>query len=435
MEENWPGKRMYSVISVEEALEKVLNNISVLGEEERPILDCTGQVLAEDVSSEIDVPPLDNSAMDGYAVMAADLKGTSPDQPVILKVIDMVVAGGVPQKALEPGTAIRIMTGAPTPAGADTVVAFENTDETERVASSGKTPGEIGVRVEEKLGANIRKAGESISKGAVVLLRGTVIRPSEIGVLASLGKTRVKVIRRPLVAILATGDEITPLGEPLAEGKIYNSNSYSVAAQVRRDGGIPKLLGIALDNETSVVDKINQGLDADLLITIGGVSMGDYDVVKNVLARQGEIVFWRVRSKPGKPLAFGTIKKGANGEIARGIPHLGLAGNAVSSMVNYELFVRPSILKMMGKKNLSKPVVEAIIEDKIKNDDGRRVFARVIVEKRDGQYYARLTGPQGSGILTSMALANGLAIVSEEKSQVTAGDRLKVMMLDWCQDL
>jgi molybdopterin molybdotransferase len=426
---------MYNVISVEQALEKVLNNISVLGEEERPILESAGQVLAEDIRSGIDVPPLDNSAMDGYAVKAADLKGASIEKPRILKVIDMVIAGGIPQKTLETGTAIRIMTGAPTPAGADTVVAFEDTDETERVASSGKTPTEIGIRIEEKFGSNIRKAGESVSKGALVLSQGAVIRPSEIGVLASMGKDRVRVIRRPLVAILATGDELTPLGEPLAEGKIYNSNTYSVAAQVQRDGGIPKLLGIALDNEASVVNKINQGLDADLLVTIGGVSMGDYDVVKNVLAKQGEIVFWRVRSKPGKPLAFGTIKKVEDGVVTRGIPHLGLAGNAVSSMVNYELFVRPSILKMMGKKNFSKPIIEAIIEDKIINDDGRRVFARVIVEKRNGEYYARLTGPQGSGILTSMILANGLAIVPEEKSQVVRGDRLQVMMLDWFQDL
>jgi molybdopterin molybdotransferase len=203
---------------------------------------------------------------------------------------------------------------------------------------------------------------------------------------------------------------------------------------VQRDGGISKLLGIALDNEASVVSKINQGLDADLLVTIGGVSMGDYEVGKNVLARQGEIVFWRVRSKPGKPLAFGTIKRVDKSIHGKDLPHLGLAGNAVSSMVNYELFVRPAILKMMGKKNFAKATIEAIMEDSIKNEDGRRVFARVIVEKRNGQYYARLTGPQGSGILTSMTAANGLAIVPEEKDHVVKGDRLQVMMLDWQQD-
>ena len=233
------------------------------------------------------------------------------------------------------------MTGAPTPEGADCVIGFEDTDETERTVSSTGFPPEIGILVEEKSGANIRKAGESIRKGALVLAKGIVIRPSEIGVLASMGRAKVKVIRRPVVAILATGDELTNLGEPLAEGKIYNSNTYSVAAQVTREGGIPKLLGIALDNEASVVSKINQGLDADLLITIGGVSMGDYDVVKNVLAKQGEIVFWKVRTKPGKPLAFGTIKRIGKGTSGQNMPHLGLAGNAVSCMVNYEfLFVR-----------------------------------------------------------------------------------------------
>jgi molybdopterin molybdotransferase len=423
------------VISVEQALEKVLNNINVLDEEERPLLECLGQVLAEDVRSEINVPPLDNSAMDGYAIRASDVKGASRENPRVLDVIDMVIAGGISQKSVEPGTAIRIMTGAPTPQGADAVVPFEDTDETEKELSSRKIPGKIGIMTEEKLGANIRKAGESVTKGALVLAKGSVIRPSEIGVLASLGKAKIKVIRRPIVAILATGDELTNPGEPLSQGKIYNSNTYSVAAQVQREGGIPKLLGIALDNEASVVDKINRGLDTDLLVTIGGVSMGDYDVVKNVLARQGEIVFWKVRSKPGKPLAFGNLKRDNQKSQTRDLPHLGLAGNAVSCMVNYELFVRPAILKMMGKKNLKKPTIEATVEDSITNDDGRRVFARVIVEKRDNQYFARLTGPQGSGILTSMTLANGLAIVPEDKAQVVKGDKLQVMMLDWYEDL
>jgi len=423
------------VISVEEALDKVLSNIDELGEEERPLMECLGQVLAEDMRSNIDVPPLDNSAMDGYAVRAADIKGAGKGTPHVLRVVDIVIAGGISQKTVEPGTAIRIMTGAPIPKGADTVVAFEDTDETERTAKSPGNPAEIGIMVEEKTSANIRRAGESVRKGALVLAKGATIRPSEIGVIASMGYASVKVIRRPVVAILATGDEITGLGEPLKEGKIYNSNSYSVAAQVTRDGGIPKLLGIALDNEVSVVNKINQGLDADLLITIGGVSMGDYDVVKNVLASQGEMVFWKVRSKPGKPLAFGAIRRNGKGAAGKALPHLGLAGNAVSSMVNYELFVRPAILKMMGKKKFAKPTLEAVMEDNIKNDDSRRIFARVIVEKKDGQYYARLTGNQGSGVLTSMTLANGFAIVPEDKEQIRKGDKLQVMMLDWCQDI
>jgi molybdopterin molybdotransferase len=418
------------VISVEQALEKILGSIRVLGEEDRPILECLGQVLAEDIYSQIDVPPKDNSAL---AVLASDIKGSSIQNPRILKVIDMIVAGGNPRRILEPGTAIRIMTGAPTPKGADCVIGFENTDETKRVVGSNGIPAEIGIMLEEQSGANIRKAGESIHKGDRVLSKGNVIRPSEIGVLASMGRVLIRVIKRPVVAILATGDELTNLGNPLSEGKIYNSNTYSVAAQVMREGGIPKLLGIALDNEASVVEKISQGMDADLLITIGGVSMGDYDVVKDVLAKQGEIVFWKVKTKPGKPLAFGTIKR--TEKNLKDMPHLGLAGNAVSCMVNYELFVRPALLKMMGKTNLDKPSVDAVMEDNISNSDGRRVFARVIVARRDGQYFAKLTGPQGSGILTSMAMANGLAIVPENKAKIKAGEKLQVLMLDWQQDI
>jgi molybdopterin molybdotransferase len=423
------------MISVEQALDKVLSNIAILNDEERPLLDCLGQVLSEDVYSSIDVPPKDNSALDGYAVRAADIAGADKAHPRVLKVIETIIAGGNPQKTVVVGMAARIMTGAPTPPGADVVIGFEDTDEDTRQISPSGAPTEIGILKVEMAGANIRLAGESVKKGELVLARDTVLRPAEIGVLASLGRAQVRVIRRPVVAILATGDELTGLGEPLAEGKIYNSNSYSVAAQVIREGALPQLLGIALDNEASVVSKINQARNADLLITIGGVSMGDYDVVKDVLTKQGEIVFWKVRTKPGKPLAFGTIRRAGALGASRDIPHLGLAGNAVSCMVNYELFVRPAILKMMGKKNIAKPTVQATIEDSIKNDDGRRVFARVIVEKRGEKYFARLTGPQGSGILKSMALADGLAIVPEDKPQVKKGDSLQVMMLDWRQDI
>jgi molybdopterin molybdotransferase len=423
------------VISVDQALEKILSSINVLDVEKRQILDTLGQVLAEDIYSGIDVPPRDNSALDGYAVKSEDIQGSSSRNPRVLKVIDMIIAGGIPKVSLAPGTAIRIMTGAPTPEGSDCVIGFENTDETRRNITNNKFPAEIGILIEEESGSNIRRAGESVHKGELVLSKGTVIRPSEIGVLASLGFVSIKVIRRPIVAILATGDELTDLGEQLSEGKIYNSNAYSIAAQVMREGGVPRLLGIALDNEASVIEKIDRGLDADLLVTIGGVSMGDYDVVKNVLAKQGEILFWKVKAKPGKPLAFGTIKrKGASSKLVD-MPHLGLAGNAVSCMVNYELFVRPSILKMMGRRDLNKPTIEAVIEDDILNDDGRRIFARVKVLKRDGKYFAKLTGPQGSGILTSMSLANGLAVVPEDQAKVTAGQKLQVMMLDWKQDI
>jgi molybdopterin molybdotransferase len=415
------------VISVEQALGKVLEHIAVLGAEEKPILDCLGQVLAEDVFSKINIPPLDNSAMDGYAVRSADTSGAGPKSPRTLRVIETVAAGAVARSRVEPGTAVRIMTGAPVPEGADSVVRFEDTDESEREG----TPAEIGILIEVKPGFEVRRAGEDIAAGSLVLKQGTALRASEIGVLASLGLAKVKVIRRPVVAVLATGDEIMDINKPLAMGKIYNSNSFSLAALVKNYGAVPKMLGIALDNEDSLVSRLSPGLKADMVLTSGGVSLGDYDVVRQVLAKQGEIIFWRVREKPGKPLVFGLLK----GRGAKGIPFFGLAGNPVSAMINFELFVRPAILKMMGKNNLNKPKVKAVVEDAIVNSDGRRVFTRVTVEKRGGGYVARLTGPQGSGILTSMALANGLAIVPEDKAGVKPGDEVEVMMLDWGEDV
>jgi molybdopterin molybdotransferase len=418
------------LISVEQALEKVLEHIEVLGAEEAPILGCLGQVLAEDVFSEINIPPLDNSAMDGYAVRAADTKGASRKSPRILRVIGTAVAGSIPKSKVEAGTAVRIMTGAPIPKGADAIVRFEDTDQSER-----KDASEVGILVEAKLGQEIRRAGEDIAKGALVLEKGTLIRPAEVGVLASLGRSSVKVIRRPIVAILATGDEVVDITQSLPQGKIYNSNSYSLAALVMRYGGIPRILGIASDVENSLINRLHLGFDADMLVTSGGVSLGDYDIVRDVLAKEGEIVFWRVRQKPGKPLAFGMIRALAEGGGVKKIPLFGLAGNPVSAMINFELFARPAMLKMMGHKKLDKPVIEAIMEEPIKNSDGRRIFARAVVQKRDGKYFARLTGPQGSGILTSMTLANGLVIVSEDRPGVKKGDSVPVIMLDWGEEV
>jgi molybdopterin molybdotransferase len=418
------------LISVEQALEKVLEHIEILGAEEAPILGCLGQVLAEDVLSEINIPPLDNSAMDGYAVRAADTKGASRKSPRILRVIGTAVAGSIPKSKVEAGTAVRIMTGAPIPKGADAIVRFEDTDQSEREKAS-----EVGILAEVKPGQDIRRVGEDIAKGALVLEKGTLIRPAEVGALASLGRSSVKVVRRPVVAILATGDEIVDITQSLPRGKIYNSNSYSLAALVMRYGGIPKILGIAADVEDSLINRLHLGLDADMLVTSGGVSLGDYDIVRDVLAKEGEMVFWRVRQKPGKPLAFGMIRALAEGGGVKKIPLFGLAGNPVSAMINFELFARPAMLKMMGHKNLSKPVIEAIMEEPIKNTDGRRIFARAIVEKRDGKYFARLTGPQGSGILTSMTLANGLVIVSEDRPGVKKGDTVPVIMLDWGEEV
>ena len=418
------------MISVDQALEKVLEHVALLGAEESPILSCLGQVLAEDVFSTINIPPLDNSAMDGYAVRSADTRGAGPKSPRILRVIEIATAGSIPQSEVKPGVAIRIMTGAPIPKGADSVVKFEDTDESERQGNSE----EIGILTEVEPGLEIRRAGEDITVGSIVLTKGTVIRAAEVGVLASLGHVKAKVIRRPVVAILATGDEIVDIAKPLPAGKIYNSNSYSLAALVLRYGGIPQILGIASDIEDSLLARIRLGLEADMLITSGGVSLGDYDIVRDVLAKEGEIIFWRVREKPGKPVVFGMIKALSKAGGARSIPLFGLAGNPVSAMINFELFARPAILQMMGRKSLAKPMVEAVIEDAIKNTDGRRIFARAVVEKRGGKYFARLTGPQGSGILTSMAQANGLVVVPEDEPGVKPGDLVGVMMLDWSEE-
>ena len=420
------------MISVEEALDKVLSCVEVLEPERKPILDCLGQVLAEDVYSTIDIPPLDNSAMDGYALRAEDTRGAGELSPIYLVVVGEIAAGYMPTKEVKQGTAIRIMTGAPLPEGADAVVRFEDTDEVKRKSSRGDLS-QIGILCQAKKGLNVRCRGEDIASGELVLKKGKVLRPQEIGVLASLGRSTALVFRRPVVAILATGDELVGVDQPLPPGKIYDSNTYTIAAEVSRYGGIPKILGIGRDSVQSLTEKVDEGLDADMLITSGGVSRGDYDMVKDVLAERGGIGFWTVRMRPGKPLAFGTMKKMEGGREKK-VPHLGLPGNPVSSMITFEQFARPMILKMMGKEILAKPTIRAIIEGDVVNAGGSRIFHRVIVTRRGEQYYASLTGPQGSGILTSMAKANGLAVIPENSERVKAGDVVEVQMLDWGEE-
>ena len=424
------GHRHADMLSVEEAYERIMANFSPLDVEERPILDALGQVLAEDVVSPLRLPPLDNSAMDGYAVRHSDIVGAGPGVPKTLRVVGQIAAGQMPSTEVTEGCAIRIMTGAPVPAGADTVVPFEETDELERKAKDLELR-EIEIQAEEPLGSNVRPAGEDVKKGELVLRSGSVLRPSEIGVLGSLGMEKVRVFRRPVVAILSTGDELLPVGDPQEPGKIYDSNSYSVAASVIKYGGVPNILGIARDNIDDMNQRLSRGLSSDLLITSAGVSKGDYDIVKDVLMERGEINFWSVRMRPAKPLAFGVIQ-GPNGNS---VPHLGLPGNPVSAMVAFEEFARPAILRMLGKTRLAKPTIEAVLEGPIHNFDDRRVFARVEVTKRDGKYYANPTGPQGSNILTSMAKATGLAVCPEDVALMEAGQTVKVKMLDWNEEV
>jgi len=413
---------LYPMLSVEEALERVLAAFEPLPPERVPVLETLGQVLAEDVYADMDIPPLTNTAMDGYAVQAADTARASPERPVRLRIVYDLAAGYTTDVAVTPSTAIRIMTGAPIPPGADAVVRFEDT----------KRDGEwVHIFKGVPVGKNVRQAGEDVQKGALILPRGAEIRSQEVGMLAALGHKEAWGYRRPRVAILATGDEVIEVDAPWQPGKIRNANSYSNAAQVVRYGGMPLLLGIARDDVAELTDKIRAGLEqgADLFLTSGGVSVGDFDVVKEVLAAEGEMGFWRVRMKPGKPLAFGHI--GPSASSGRSVPLLGLPGNPVSAMVSFELFARPAILKMLGKTRLDKPTVEATLLDEITRKDNRRHYLRVMLEERDGGYFARLTGDQGSGILLSMVRAQGLAVIPEDVDHLPAGARVQVMMLDW----
>ena len=418
------------MISVEEARERVLGYFDVLQPETRPILEADGQVLAEDVEGRFDIPPLDNSAMDGYALRTEDIRGASETSAVTLRVTGSVAAGQLPTGSVEPGTAIRIMTGAPIPEGADAVVPFEDTDEVERRAS-GQSLSEIAIREDAPTAANVRPAGQDVRAGERVLESGTVLRSAEIGVLAAVGRSSVRVIRRPVAAILATGDELVEVGQDLQAGSIYDVNSYSLSVAVQRAGGVPRLLGIARDNLDDLDAKLQAGLEADILVTSAGVSKGDYDIVKDVLARRGEIELWSVRMRPAKPLAFGVL----DGPDGRRVPHLGLPGNPVSALVGFEQIGRPAIMKMMGKTRFARPTLRATLEEPIHNFDGRRVYARAVVTKRDGAYYARLTGHQNSNILTSMARANGLAVCPEDVAVKEAGEEVEVQMIDWPEDV
>ncbi len=426
------------MLSVDEALERILPYFTVLGALPTPLLEAMGQVLAEDIVAEFDIPSLANSAMDGYAVRAVDIAAASEGSSVALIVIGKVAAGELPGIAVRKGTAIRIMTGAPMPGGADTVVAFEDTDELDRRAAGGDES-IIGIRLDAPAGDNVRPPGEDARAGSVVLERGAIMRPAEIGVAASLGLQEVPVHRRPEIAIVATGDELIEPGEPHRPGFVYNSNTFSVAAEVTRYGGVPRIIGIARDTVESLNEALTDALtSADMIITSAGVSKGDYDVVKDVLDQRGEIALWSVRMRPAKPLAFGALSANFDSEGGEGrkVPHLGLPGNPVSAMVAFEQFARPAIRLMLGLPVLDKPTVEAVLDDPVVNHDGRRVYARVIVYiGDDGEYRARSTGSQSSNVLTSMAAANGLAICPDDVARKEPGETVTVQMLDWPDDI
>ena len=398
---------------LEDALKTVLGAVSVLGAEKVSLLDALGRVLAEDIIAERDNPPWDNSAMDGFAVRYEDIKQAhSITTPTTLKVIEDVPAGKFPVKAVGRGEAIRIMTGAPIPKGADTVLKVEDTE---------NTPTAVKVFKEERQGANIRPQGEDVRKGDCIIPKGKTIRPAEAGMLAILAKSFVFVSQRPRVAILSTGDELADLDERFSEEKIVNSNSYGIAAAVQEAGGVPMLLGIARDSPDALKAKISQGMSADFLVLSGGVSMGDYDFTKPVFQELGgEMNFWKLAIRPGQPVAFGRIGR----TLAFGLP-----GNPVSSMITFEQLVRPAILKMCGSQVLARPVVQALFQEKFSKRPDRRHFLRGVLWMENGMLMVRTTGSQGSGILTSMVKANGLIDIPVEVEKLKPGDVVNVQVL------
>lgn len=405
------------MINVDDALRRILKAIKPLSDETVKFSEALARVLAEDVYSDSDIPAFDNSAMDGYALRAADTTGACAKNPIILEVIEDLKAGGIPKNKIKPGEAIRIMTGAMLPRGADAVVVVELTKKIKRNRGDF-----VEIFKGVKRWENVRKHGEDIKKGDLVLRKGTALNSAHIGLLASMGKSKVRVARKPKIAILATGNELVDIGKKLTAGKIRSSNTYTLYGQVIDSGGIPKNLGIAKDTPSQLTKKLMQSLDCDLILTSGGVSVGDYDLVKDILLKLGtNIEFWKVAMRPGKPMVFGLIK---------GIPVFGLPGNPVSSMVSFEIFVRPAIEKILGKSLSFHKEAEAILQEDIEKKKGLRYFLRANTAWKKGSYITHTTGAQGSGILRSMAKANSLIILSEEKELIKKGSRVKVRFLE-----
>lgn len=392
----------------EEARSIILDRVAPLGVERVGVLDSLGRVIAEDVIAPWDMPLCDNSAMDGFAVRAADCAAI----PVTLKVTGYIPAGGKVTGRVEPGCAIRIMTGAPIPPGCDAVVPVEETD--------GGTES-VTIMAPVKPHQHIRFRGEDVATGVVVIPSGTLIRPPEISMLASFGKAVVPVYRRAQVAILSTGDELIELGEPPVPGKIVNSNALSLAAAVKEIGAVPLILGIARDNPESHREKMVEGLKADALITSAGVSAGDRDFVREVLGELGvQQLFWRVDIKPGGPTAFG---------LYGDKPVFSLPGNPVSTMVTFEEFARPALLKMMGHRRVIKPFIKAVLQGEVRKKPGKINFLRVRLASKEGRYLAHSSGDQNTGILKTMLLADAIAVLPADRTSFSAGEEVDVHIL------
>ena len=404
------------MISVEEALERILSRVTVLGDERVALPQALHRVLAEEAESPLDLPPWPASSMDGYALRSEDTRAAVAATPARLAVAGRVPAGGVAERSLRPGETFRIFTGAPLPEGADAVVPQED------VTAEG---GVLLVPRPVREGDFVRPRGEDMKRGDRVLDRGRVLSAADVGLLATVGHARVSVIRRPRAGILSTGDELVDLGGTIGPGQIPNSNSYSLSAQVIEAGAVPVSLGIAGDRQDDIEARLRWGLGCDLLISSAGVSVGEHDFVKDALARLGaEQHLWLVDMRPGKPIAFSTIPQEGKGALAL----FALPGNPVSAMVTFELFVRPAILRMAGHTRLHRPTITARALEPIGNRDRRRGYLRVTLTPSDEGYGARLTGTQSSGVLRSMVAADGLAIVAGETT-ISPGQPVKVIVL------
>jgi molybdopterin molybdotransferase len=404
--------------SVAEASERILADIRPLPAERVPLREALGRVLAAAVTAPVSLPPWDNSSMDGYAVRAADIASARQDAPAVLRVVGTIAAGSAAEYTVGRGEAVRIMTGAPLPAGADSVVRVEDTDGgTERVA----------VRNARDAGRNVRPRGEDLARGDVAVATGTLVGAAQLGVLASVGAAHVQVHRRPRVAILSSGDELVDVDrfdDVIAGRRIVASNSYTLWALAQAAGAEPVDLGLVGDEPKAIRARLEQGLvSCDVLLTSGGVSVGAFDFTREVVTALGaEIRLWRVRMRPGAPIGFGLL---------RGAPWLGLPGNPVSAMVTFELFARPALRRMAGHRLLFRRPVTVRVDEPITLAAPLMHFLRAVVTPgADGAVAtARLTGPQGSGLLTSMERANALVVVPEDRMRVEAGELLRAILL------
>ena len=418
----------HPLVSLEEARQRILQDVLPLRAETLPLAEALGRVLAVDADALLTLPPWDNSAMDGFAVRAEDVAEATPGMPVSLRIVGEVAAGHLPAVRVDAGEAVRILTGAILPSGADAVVPIEDTDATPGVAP---LPGQVAVRVPASAGAHVRRAGSDIHEGDPLLPAGSLIGPGALAALAATGHGQVAVHRQPRVAIVATGDELAAIGEPLGPASIPDSNSETIAAQVVAAGGEPLRLGIVPDDHEAVRERLIEGvLAADVLVATGGVSVGARDVVKDVFEEIGTLDLWRVAIQPGKPLAYGSAPRPDGGSCML----FGLPGNPVSSFVTFELFVRPVLRRLRGRSTSpSRPVVHARLDGPVSTSPERRAFIRVRLSdgpEEDGRYRAVLTGAQGSHVLSALGLANGLAIIPEGVAELPAGAEVEVMRLD-----